>query len=267
MAGTADNARPLAGVRVLVTRPAHQAEGLCRLLESAGATAVRFPMLEIAPPPDSGALERIIDRLEEFDMAIFVSPNAVSRAMTLIQSRRGALPPSLRVACVGDGSASTLVLHGVHDVLVPGARANSEGLLALPALQHVTGHRIVIFRGEGGRQLIAETLAARGAQVEHALCYRRIRPDIDTTALTQAVQQTIDVVTVTSAEALHNLYDMLDASGREALRHMPIVTVSERLQQAGRHLGLRGPLPIAHSTADASIVTALETWRGSQKAL
>ncbi len=262
------NGHSLAGLRVLVTRPAHQADRLCALIEHAGGTALRFPTIEISPPQDSLALEHIIERLDEFDLAIFVSPNAVNRAFPLIQRRHATLPPQLDVACIGNGSAAALAQFGVTPALVPATRADSEGLLALPRLQHVTGLRIVIFRGEGGRELLADTLVARGAHVEHAQCYRRTRPMTDVTALTSAfTQHAIDVVTITSIDALRNLYDMLDASARESLRQMPVITVSKRLQQTCQTLSLRGPVQVAETASDEAVVAALDTWRRSQKPL
>lgn len=259
--------RPLAGLRVLVTRPAHQAEALCTAIERAGGTPVRFPTIEIAPPRDIEPLEELIARLDEFDVAIFVSPNAVARAMEQIHARRGALPPRMTIACVGGASAGALAEFGIVDVLTP-ARTDSEGLLALAPLQQVAGKRIVIFRGEGGRELLAETLAARGARVEYAACYRRLRPRADAAALTRAFSRgEIDVVTVTSAEALRNLREMLGDADARALKQLPIVVVSERLRQIARELGITGPVQVASTASDESIAAAIQTWRESQKTL
>ncbi len=259
--------RPLAGLRVLVTRPAPQAEGLCTLIERAGGTPVRFPTIEIAPPRDITPLEDLIVRLEEFDIAIFVSPNAVVRAMEAIRARRGKLPPRMTVACVGSGSAKALAEFGITDVFAP-TRTDSEGLLELPPLQQVTSKRIVIFRGEDGRELLGETLAARGARVEYAACYRRVKPRADAATLVRAFAQgEIDVVTATSAEALGNLREMLGDAGAAVLMQTPIVVVSERLRQISRELGIKGPVQVASTASDESIVAAIQAWRGSQKTL
>ncbi len=265
-------AQPLAGRRVLVTRPAHQAEHLCALIEAAGGTAVRFPTIQIAPPQNPAALDDIIARLEEFDLVIFVSPNAVQCAMERIQAQRSGLPTRLAVACVGSGSARALAGFGVQHVITPSTRTDSEGLLALPPLQHVTGYRIVLFRGEGGRELLADTLAARGAKIEQAECYRRVPPGTDASEVSRALAQgAIDTVAITSADGAHNLYEMLDDAAREALTRAAIVTISKRLWEVCRTMGLRGPVEVAASASDEAIVTALaitsRAWHGSQKTL
>ncbi len=268
MAASDKTGKALAGLRVLVTRPAHQAENLCALLEQAGAVPVRFPTIEIAPPLNPQALEDIINRLDRFDYAVFVSTNAVERAMKLIQARRGALPPKLVAVCVGSASAMMLTRFGAQNILHPSERTDSEGLLALPALQKVGGRRIVIFRGDGGRELIADTLVARGATVEHAECYRRARPASDPTSIATMLRRAqLDMAVATSTEALRNLYDMLDDDARAALRQTPLVVISERLREYGRTLGWRGAIQVGDTASDEAIVRAIQTWRESQKNL
>lgn len=263
----ASDRRSLAGLRVLVTRPAHQAEGLCTLIERGGGTPVRFPTIEIAPPRNLAPLEDLIARLDDFDIAIFVSPNAVTRAMEMIRARRGELPPPMIVACIGGASAGALAEFGVVDVLAP-ARADSEGLLALAPLRQVTGKRVVIFRGEDGRELLGKTLMARGARVEYVTCYRRLRPRADAATLARAIAGgEIDIVTATSAEALRNLREMIGEAGARRLMRTPIVVVSERMRQILRELGMKGPAQVASTASNEAIVAAIHAWRKSQKTL
>jgi uroporphyrinogen-III synthase len=254
--------RPLAGLRVLVTRPAHQAERLAALLEAQGAEAVRFPTIEIAPPQDLRALEQLIDRLDEFDVAIFVSANAVDKAIPLIRARRADLPARLQVACVGSATASALARLGIKGVSTPTSQYDSESLLALPLLAAVQGKRIVIFRGQSGRELLGDTLRTRGAQVEYAECYRRVAPTADPTPL---LRHWVDVVTATSVEGLTNLFAMLGAAGHERLRRTPVMVVSERMAQTCRELGFGRPAIIARSAGDEAIVQTLRAWRASEK--
>ncbi|MGE5240500.1 MAG: uroporphyrinogen-III synthase [Bacteroidota bacterium] len=260
--------RALEGVRVLVTRPRDQAENLARLIEAEGGEAIRFPVIEIAEPQDTRALLAIVDRLDQFGMAIFISPNAVNRAMNLILARRGGLPPGLRVACVGRGSARELKHFGIEKPVVPAGRFDSEALLELPALREVAGDRIVIFRGDGGRELLGDTLAARGAAVEYAECYRRTRPTADTTPLLRRwARGEVDIVTVTSVDGLHNLYDMLGKAGQSWLIRTPIVVVSDRMAAVCRELGFKAEPLIAAQAADAALVEAVKAWRAAQKTL
>jgi uroporphyrinogen-III synthase len=261
----ATDVKPLAGLRVLVTRPSHQALALSCQIESQGGVAVRFPTIEIAPPADPTTLKNTVARLDRFNLAVFVSPNAVTYAFAVMDSQP--LPSGLTVACVGPGSARALAQHGVVQVLIP-ERGDSEGLLELPALQHVRGSRVVIFRGDGGRELLGDELRKRGADVTYVECYRRLRPRTDGSALTRAfLQHGIDVVTVTSADALRNLHDIIESPAASLLARTPLVVVSERLRDLALELGLQGSITITSSASDEAIVDAIRAWRASQKNL
>ena len=159
------SAPALRGRRIVLTRPAGQNEGLAELVRAAGGEPVVFPALEIRDLDDPGPLLAAADRLDGYDLAVFVSPNAVDRAMNAIRSRR-AWPAGLRAATVGAASEQALARHGVTDVIAPSGRFDSEALLAMPALAAVGGKRVVVFRGDGGRELLGDTLRVRGATVD-----------------------------------------------------------------------------------------------------
>jgi uroporphyrinogen-III synthase len=226
---------PLTGLNIVVTRPYEQAAYLSQRLAQAGGNAILFPLLEIGPAADPQTLNALILRLSEFDLAIFISPNAVRYGMTAINAA-GAFPASLRVATVGQGSARALRDLGMQEIIAPQDRYDSEALLALPALQSVGGWRIVIFRGDGGRDLLGDTLKARGASVEYAECYRRNKPQQKTSALLVAKP---DAITITSSEALGYLWDMSDSSEREKLASLPLFVPHARIAEAAQRLGWR----------------------------
>jgi uroporphyrinogen-III synthase len=258
----------LTGVRVLVTRPREQAEKLALLIEGEGGEAIRFPVIEIAEPRDTQALLAVIDRLDQFSLAIFISPNAVNRAMNLILARRGAWPRNVRIACVGRGSARELKHFDAENVIVPAGRFDSEALLELPELQQVTGHRIVIFRGEGGRELLGDTLKARGADIEYAECYRRTRPRADVTPLRDRwTRGEIDIVSFTSVDGLHNLFDMLGPAGQQWLTRTPVIVVSTRMAEVCRELGFKTEPLVTAQASNEAILEAIKTWRETQKTL
>jgi uroporphyrinogen-III synthase len=255
----------LDGVRVLVTRPRDQADRLAHLIEREGGTAVRFPVIEIVDPRDPHSLRRTIDHIEEYDLAIFVSPNAVQRALPALQMRPGGIPKKLEIACVGQGGVRALKTFGIPHPLAPLVRFDSEALLELPALQQVAGKRIVIFRGEGGRELLGQTLQHRGALVTYTDCYRRQRPPVDPAAVRALANKPVDIVCVTSAEGLRNLVTMVDEKVRSWLLKTPIVALN--LRQAGvcRETGFSTEPVLAREASDEAIVEAIKTWRAAQK--
>ena len=233
----ARQSRPLAGKGVVVTRPAHQAQSLARAIEDAGGRAILFPAIEIRDVEDLAPFNRLVDRLDAFDLAIFISPNAVERAMSLIHARRR-LPPALKVATIGGGGVRALAGAGVTGVIAPQGRYDSEALLELAEV--AGAKRVVIFRGEGGRELLGETLKARGAQVEYAECYRRCRPAADPARLLDAwARRVLDAVTVTSSEGLRNLHELVGAAGQEPLARTPLFAPHPRIAQAAHGLGIR----------------------------
>ena len=249
--------QPLAGLGVLVTRPAHQSAPLCRLLEEQGAIPFLFPVLAIVAPEDTAALRAVLARLHEFDWAIFISPNAVTYAQHWLTAV-GGLPSGLTVAAVGQGSAQALERVGIAVDLVPSGRFDSESLLAMPRLSQVQGQRVILFRGEGGRELLADELTRRGATVAYAEVYRRVKPATDPTELLHHLgRHEIQVAVVTSTEGLHNLYDLLGVAGQDWLRDATLVLLSERSAGIARTLGLRGTLHVAKQATDAAILEAL----------
>jgi uroporphyrinogen-III synthase len=227
----------LVGKTILVTRPAEQSAGLSRLIRDAGGTPYVFPTIEIREPSDTERLVNVLDRLEEFDLAIFISPTAVARAFEYLDLDAG-WPKKLAVAAVGQGSAWALKVSGIKQVIAPAGQFDSEALLALPALQNVGGKRIVIFRGEGGRELMAQTLAQRGAAVEYAECYRRARPEADVAPLLdQHRHQAFSALILTSREGLVNLHAML-GSAWDSFKSIPTFVPHERIAEAARQMGM-----------------------------
>lgn len=228
---------------------------MSELVKQRGGHAINFPALAIADTRDAKALSRLIDELDRFDIAVFISPTAVSRAMQLIRVR-GTLPPRLVIAAIGKGSARELKRLGIDDVLVPEGRFDSEALIALPALADVAGKAVIIFRGEGGRELLGDTLKARGATVEYAECYRRVRPSGDVQVLLRAwARGEIDAITAMSGEALHNLFEMAGTLGRHWLRKTPLFVPHERVARIANELGITEVM--VSDPSDAAMVDAM----------
>jgi len=256
---TAD--RVLTGVRVMVTRPAHQAEALCTLIQRQGGSVCRFPVLEILEPLDPGPLQAIIPQLEQYDWAVFISANAVERALTPILAVRS-WPVDTRIAVIGRRSAQALQHYGLEADLFPTTQFNSEALLALPALQQIRNQRFVIFRGNGGREYLATTLRRRGAQVDYIEAYRRVRPSVDPLPLvTQWQREGVDIIVVNSAESLKNLVTLLGEVGAAWLRRTRLLLVSERQVPLAQQLGFEQSPLVAENATDEAVLQALCQWR------
>ncbi|HHO67544.1 MAG TPA: uroporphyrinogen-III synthase [Gammaproteobacteria bacterium] len=254
--------RDLSGLTVLVTRPAHQAAPLAAAIAARGARVLQFPVLEISAPADSGSLDRAIETLEDYDWAIFISVNAVERALPAVLERR-AWPASVGIAAIGRSSAEALEALGQPPDLVPGQRFCSEGLLELAPMQDVAGQRIVIFRGNGGREFLADSLRERGAEVEYVECYRRGPPAVDRQALNDAGRAS-DLVVVNSGESLRNLCDMAGEAGRDWLPGVQLVVASDRMTGLARELGFEKRPVVAANATNEAIVDALLAWRRSR---
>lgn len=258
------NRLPLAGRRIAVTRPRADAENLVALIRRVGGEALCLPAIEIREASDLTEFHAVADRLDAFDIAVFVSRNAVRKAMELLPLRRGDAPwpARLKVAAVGRGTRSELESCGFSAVIAPAAQADSEALLALPELARVARKRIAIFRGEGGRKLLGQTLAARGARVEYAECYRRVRPGVENEPLLAALARgALDAVTVSSGEGLANLFAMLHESRR--LREAAFFVPHARVAEQAARLGVRKAL--VAGPGDEEVVAALVAYFGGAR--
>jgi uroporphyrinogen-III synthase len=253
-------AKPLTGLNIVVTRPRDQAAKLATRIAHEGGNVILFPLLEISPVADPQPLRELVARLPQFNLAVFVSPNAARYGMQAIQAA-GTLPPTLKIAAVGQGTMHALHERGAVNAIAPMHNFDSEGLLALPELQNVRGWLVVIFRGNEGRELLGDTLKARGAQVEYAACYQRLRPQQD---INELLGSELDALTITSSEALTYLWAMLDRQGRERLAAVPLFAPHERIAEAARNLGWRSVM----STAGGSegLLAGLISWASSRKA-
>ena len=140
----------LHGKRILVTRPSAQAGPLARAIAAQGGEALRFALLEIAPAADDEPLQQAIARLDDYALAIFISPNAVHFSVPHILAHRP-WPPALHAAAVGPGTAAELSACGITELIVPSQRFDSEALLELPALHatRVAGKKVLIVSSGG----------------------------------------------------------------------------------------------------------------------
>lgn len=231
---------PLAGRRIVVTRPAEQVDKLAGQIEARGGIAVRFPVLAIFDADDSRPLLAAAQNLEAYDFAVFVSPNAAEKALGVITTQRP-WPGRVVAAAMGETSARAIARFGVTCIVTPeNGRFDSEALLERQEFQPeaLRGKRVAIFRGDSGRELLGETLESRGARVDRIPCYRRGRPDIDAAPLrTLLAQGAVDAVTITSSEGLRNLVAMVGAASEAALKAVALFVAHQRIAEEARQMG------------------------------
>lgn len=228
--------QPLAGVHIAVTRPPEQATKLNAAIAQAGGSVISFPLLDIASLPDLSAFHAAITPLDQFDWAIFISSNAVQYGMPLLQ--QASLPATLKFAAIGPTTASALGSFGVAEVLKPSDRFDSESLLALPELQQMQGQRVLMVRGVGGREVLADTLKQRGADVVFGECYRRVNPQKNADVLAQAYAgNQLQAIIITSSEALRFLLDVAGES--DWLKAVPLFVNHDRIAEQAQSHGLK----------------------------
>jgi uroporphyrinogen-III synthase len=250
----------LAGRTIVVTRPLAQCAPLVEAVRGEGGDALVFPLLRILPADDPHPLAEAVARIGDYALAIFISPNAADYSVPAILAR-GPWPVGLVPAAVGQGTVRALAAHGVGGCIVPSGRSDSEALLAMPELatDRVAGRRVAIFRGDGGRELLADTLRERGATVDCITCYRRTGPDSGTAPLLAAWRAgRLDALAVSSSEGLRHLHDLLDDEGRRRLAATPLFVPHARIAESARALGLEQVVLTA--PADEGILAALRAY-------
>lgn len=251
---------PLAGVTVLVTRPRAQSARLAALVAEAGGTPLLLPALEIEPIELDAASRKQLAP-DSHDWTIYTSANAVLHSV-----RQLPRPTRSKIAAIGRATARALREQDLNVQALPPGTSESEGLLALDAFARPDGLRILIVKGAGGRRLLQEELARRGAEVETVEVYRRVRARPDEAILHELVRacgRSRVVVAATSAETLDALLEIVPEARVPRLLDTTLVVPGERVAAAARDRRWRGPLIVAASAEDSTMVAALVEAAGS----
>jgi uroporphyrinogen-III synthase len=243
---------PLTGLQILVTRPALQAESLCQRIEALGGAVLRLPTLSIEP-------REVVVPDTKYDLLIFISSNAVQHGQVILKAQ-----PQARIAAVGSATAHALQALGHSIDVAPEQAASSEALLAHPLLLNPPPN-VLIVRGNGGRELLRDTLVARGSKVDVVEAYQRVaaQPDVQQLAALklQLHADALDVISVTSVDILQALDAMLDADTRQLAHHTRVLLAgSARIASAARAVGWQGECVIASSPEDTALISALVRW-------
>lgn len=248
----------LQGHKVLVTRPQHQAENLCRLIDEADGKAILLPALDITLSENITELT-LRNLISESSHIIFVSRNAVLFTARLVDELALCLRDKSIIA-VGNGTMQELANKGVVDVISPGPRSGSETLLALDIFrqENIEGEHVLIIRGSGGREFLKDGLEANGAFVRYAEIYQRLKPDIEQTVLESLWQDDApDVIVFTSNQSLLNMLDMCKGKNRDILLGTRTVVMSERISKLAASSGFIFPAIVATEQSDQGLIQAI----------
>ncbi|MFK7828232.1 MAG: uroporphyrinogen-III synthase [Congregibacter sp.] len=248
-------------MRVLVTRPAGQADALMRALAEHGFTPLHLPLLAIqAIDPLSGEERQKLLDLERYDHLVFVSANAARIGLSCIQDYWPQFPAGQHYWAVGESTAGVLEGSGLSPQR-PAVDMSSEGLLALDGLADLRSQRVLIVKGEGGRSLIADTLRDRGAQVDSLACYRRGCVEHDSAdCLALVSHPRVALILISSGEGLDLLSGLLRPQEHTNLASIPLIVPSPRVVERAHQLGWKN-VERAANASDTAVLAATKTWR------
>lgn len=235
--------------RIWVTRPEGQQAPLVALLERAGFKAVVQSSLQLEALPISPEDKERLINIDNYQAVFFVITNAVRYALKVLEDYWPQWPVGVNWLAVGDATAKALSAAGFVPQW-PESGFNSEAALAMPSLQQMEGQKVLILRGETGRELFTDTLRARGATVERIPLYRRrCHPSL------KWPSPAPDAVMVTSVESWH----CIQQCGGAKLHDTLIIAGSERIAQAIHEMGFKSV--VAASPHDEDMVGCLKQHR------
>ena len=240
----------LSNKTILITRPRGREKYLRQLIKQAGGNVIHYPVFNIQPPPelDIKQLMKLHDQLHSFTMAIFISPTAVEQSQIYFP----VIPEHLTVVSIGSKTTEALEQQNIP-VNIEASEHNSESLLRSSAFQmpELQGQRVLIFRGNGGRALLGDTLIQRGAQVRYVETYSRELPPHP--PLTTQQVMSLDAITISSNEGLDNLVTLMDDPS--LLIDTPVVVPSQGAKTLARQHGFRIILAAKNATDEAVLFT------------
>ncbi|MFT6051084.1 MAG: uroporphyrinogen-III synthase [Halioglobus sp.] len=243
---------------ILVTRPAGQAGELVALLNDRGYPAYGQPLLELEGLVAlSFEAKQYLAVLHLYRHIIFVSGNAVDFGMKYITEQAETFAGSSNIYAIGDTTAAKLAQHGIHAASA-GPKMTSEGLLENDQLQTLAGQRVLIVKGEGGRQKLRTILMQRGAEVDQLSCYKRKCPALVAGELAEKIRQwDIRTIMLSSGEGLCNLLTLLSPSETIKLSRLLLIVPSDRVARLAREAGFL-LVKVANNASNAAMLDRFE---------
>jgi len=274
-----DGSTELKRCSVLLTRPALQANNIANMIEAKGGQVVHLPLLEIEPvckPEDIERVKSYVLGLDQYDLAIFISTNAARLGMGWISLYWPQIPMGLEAFAVGPSTAELLDEES-WEVHVSPSGVTSEDLLELESLQDIQGKRVALFRGKGGRELIAKTLRERGATVDYIEIYERHVPEYEQEQMLEEIEtKHVNYVVLTSMQILLSFIKLLglDKEGQPVDDEMilwlqeslTLIVPSQRVRDYALSKGFANVVD-AGGASDEQILKSLQALQNSSEVM
>lgn len=248
---------PLAGVRVVVTRPRGQASRLVELLADHGAEVVRFPTIRIDPPLDPEPLRRAAREAAGFDWVVFTSVNAVDRFVETLEAVHGDADAltAVRVCAIGDATAAELARRRVDTHLVPDEFVTEGVVEALLRADPLAGRRVLLPRAAGARDLLPRALREAGSEVVEVAAYRTVRDGEGADAIRDLLAaDAVDLITFTSGSTVRAFLELVGGTGRAR-----IASIGPATSAVARELGIRVTVEAEVHTVEGLVASIVET--------
>lgn len=250
--------KPLAGRRIVITRPYPQGEAMARRLSALGAEVLRFPTIAIAPPEDWGSLDRAVDDAENFDWIVFTSANGVRYFWDHLVARgkdARRLAP-VKIAAIGPATAEALARRGITADHLP-EKYVAEAL-ARELGPKVRGKRVLLPRADIARRALAEDLKSWGAEVVEVAAYRTVRASLNGQGLRELLQAgRISAVTFTSASTVRNFLAIVGPEYASLLGRTAIASIGPITSAEVRRAGLKVTIEAEVYTEEGLIAALL----------
>ncbi len=256
----------LDNITLWITRPVGQARNLAKLLEEQGAKVVHLPLMQIETLPQDKKLKKKIKKINDYDMAFFISTNAAQIGMELIETYFPSLPKEIQYFAAGPTTARVLQGFGL-EVAYPEKAMSTEALLILPEIRKILQDknkkkkRAVIFRGSGGRELLANALRSKGVDVDYIELYKRVLPEYKESNLKDILKnKKPDGIIFSSAEAIYNFTVLFENIFSE-YKEIPIFVSSARLKEVSKKIGFKS-ISLLQAADDNSIAAGMKNPNG-----
>lgn len=251
------------GIKVLISRPVQLAHRLIQPLHQAGAEVVNWPWQAIVPCERTAEKRQVVMDLDLYTKVIVISPSAAQQWLDFAEDYWPQWPLGVQWFTVGAGTAEYLAAAGLS-VHYPLTGDTSEDLLALPEFQSVAGEKILLVKGQGGRNKLEPGLSQLGARVTCLTLYQRQALTWTAHQLQQLAAGAFDYWMVTNGEALALCSTQLKMQPTAlgiptALR---LIVPSERIHQEALRQGWQQVVNAEGAGAEAMLTALLLSCSG-----